>query len=290
MSVLNTFALAATLIAASTASIAHAGSIVPGNSPLNPHFDTIIGGQEVTSADPVSTTTVLIVGQEGNETFICSGSIIDKDLVLTAAHCLGDTGRAQLLAVFRTSIQASGKVVKVAVQTRMSDFTQKASSGDRDWDDLALIRLSENIPAGYKPAKLLSDASVLRNGAQLTLAGYGINVPTPPTDPNDDGGAGVLRKVTQTVVDAAYSPTELLVSLRQGGSCHGDSGGPALVQNGNDIVVVGVASRLTNNDQVAHNGNVQDYSCSVDMVYTSVLAQQAWISAASQKLHAVRLQ
>ena len=44
----------------------------------------IIGGTIVDASDPVASTTVLVT--DGN--YICTGSIIDTDLVVTAAHCV----------------------------------------------------------------------------------------------------------------------------------------------------------------------------------------------------------
>ena len=105
-------------------------------------FNTIIGGQEVQSGDPVQSNTVLVVGKEGEDTFICSGSIIDKDIILTAAHCLGSDGLAKVVVVFRTSIQGQGPVVQASDRRRMSDFLDRTGRNETDWHDVALIKLA----------------------------------------------------------------------------------------------------------------------------------------------------
>jgi len=247
-------------------------------------FNTIIGGSDVQQGDPVQANTVLVVGKDGDDTFICTGSIIDKDVVLTAAHCLGTDGLAKVVVVFRTSIQGQGAVVQSTDRRRMSDFLDRAGSQETDWHDIALIKLASPIPAGYSVAKFLPSKDMLKTGGTVTLAGYGITTPT--SDGQTDGGAGTLRKVEQTVINSAYGDTEFLVSLSGGkGACHGDSGGPAFVKQGNQLFLIGVASRMTEKDRVANNGDVNDFSCSVEMVYTSALAQMDWITQNMSQLH-----
>jgi secreted trypsin-like serine protease len=244
----------------------------------------IIGGEDVQALDPVAASTVMIVGKEGADTFICSGTIIDRDLVLTAGHCLGTFGNARAVVVFSTRADIKGPIIAVAKRTRPSDFLDRAQASEKDWNDLAVIQLAQPIPAGYAPAKLLDDASLLHDGAAVTLAGYGMSMPVAPKDGNN--GSGVLRKVGQRILSAAYGITEFTVSLTGGrGACHGDSGGPAFVMKGRSLYIAGVTSRLTENDRVAKNGNTNDFSCSVEMVYSNVLAQTAWIRAAATQLH-----
>ncbi|MGZ3651790.1 MAG: S1 family peptidase [Bdellovibrionota bacterium] len=267
-----------------TAPAAYAGNIGDGLGIGN--FNTIIGGTDVKQGDAAATSTVLVVGKSDDGTFICSGTIIDKDIVLTAAHCLGTDGLAQIVVVFRTSIQGTGPISKVTDRRQYSDFLDRAQAGDKDWHDLALVKLASPLPAGYAPAKFLPSADLLKVGTTVTLAGYGINVPLSTPDSKDDDGAGVLRRVDQSVIDNKYGDTEFLVSLANNkGACHGDSGGPAYVNQNGTLYIIGVASRMTEKDRVANNGDVNDFSCSVEMVYTSVLAQNAWITANMKQLH-----
>ena len=283
MKLSNVVALVALTLAALSSAHVYALDLNEIGSDLNP--EEIIGGVTVAANDPVASSTVMIYGKENGSGFICSGSILANDVVLTAAHCLGQSGNAQLVVVFRTDINGQGPVIQVTRQVRPSDYQRNAATSPTDWDDLGMIQLASPIPAGYAPATILPNASALQNGANVLLAGYGINVPTPPTNPNDDGGAGVLRKVQQNILQSSYGQTEVLVNLRGKGACHGDSGGPAFVQNNGKLYLFGVTSRLTQDDKVANNNTAQDYSCSVDMVYTNILARSAWINSNLKKLH-----
>lgn len=254
----------------------------------------IIGGVPVANGNAVMTSTVLIVGsetavgpngQQGTQQFICTGSIIANDLVLTAAHCLGSSGNAVLQVAFRSSINGPGPIVGVIAQTRPQDYVSLANSSPVDQDDVGLLRLAQPIPAGYAPAHILTDLSVLQSGTPVLLAGYGIDVPVAPTDPKDPGGAGVLREVQQQILNPHYGNTEVLVSLANGrGACHGDSGGPAFIQSGGVLYLFGVTSRLTSDDPEIRNGNRVLVECSVDMVYTNLLTRGAWINSAAAQL------
>lgn len=250
-------------------------------------FDAIIGGSEVKDADPISNTTILLAGKEHDGTiFLCTGSIIDTDLILTAAHCTGSDGKAAMAAVFRLNINEEGPMITIADREISNEYWSRAGVQDKDWNDLAVLRLSKAIPAGYEIAKLQTNKSAIDVGSEVILAGYGMNIPVQPEKPSDPTGSGTLRKVSQTVIDPEYSQTEFLISLENNrGSCHGDSGGPALLKKGKEYIVTGVASRMTEKDRIANNQDQRDFSCSKEMVYTSVAAQSDWIIAASKKLH-----
>ena len=266
-------------LTALTTNLAHAQT--------NLDFQSIIGGTGVSSADPIAATTIMLVGKEKDgQIFSCTGSIIAQDLILTAAHCTGNEGDAQMAAIFRVKIGGSGPIIDIADREVSQDFWRQAGRVDSDWHDIAILRLAEPIPAGYEIAKLQDRKSALRRGSVVTLAGYGMSVPVEPIDPKVNSGSGVLRKVDQTVINASYGDTEFLISLEGNkGSCHGDSGGPALMIQGKEYFVAGVASRMTENNRVANNNDHRDFSCSKEMVYTSVAAQAAWIKGASDRLN-----
>jgi len=246
-------------------------------SPVQPD---IIGGSDVPPQDPVAQSTVLIIGKIARATFTCSGTIIGNDLVLTAGHCLGGPGYASLTVYFSTDRDGSGPAIAVKQQERPDSYN--TDHDGKPWDDIALLKLAEPIPAGYHPVPTLADAQWIQNGAQLLLAGYGMNVPVAPED--GDGGTGHLRKVEQKILQADYTKSEMLVDIHEKGSCFGDSGGPAYIETAKGLILAGVTSHLTENDRLPDEGHRKRYGCLVDMVYTNVLAQSEWIRSAAAKL------
>jgi secreted trypsin-like serine protease len=255
------------------------------SAPFVPGHSAIIGGTEVQAGDPVAASTVLVYAKEDGATSICTGTIIEKDIILTAAHCLGISGLAQVVVAFRTSLQGQGPVMKVAERRRPTDFLDRAGA-DADWHDIAVLRIAGQIPAGYKPAKFATPAQI-KDGGAVVLAGYGMNVPVAPAEEGASSGSGVLRKVDQVILQAKFGVTETLVSLAGGkGACKGDSGGPAFIKQGNDLLVFGVASRMTEKGRVANNGDHRDFSCSVEMVYSNAVqpSLMTWIQKASAQM------
>lgn len=242
----------------------------------------IMGGTVVAPQDPVAQSTVLIIGKIARGTFTCSGTVIADDLVLTAGHCLGGPGYAKLDVYFRTDKDGSGPVLGVKHQIRPETYN---TDPHRPWNDLALLRLMQRIPSNYHPVPLLSDPTWLQNGAPLILAGYGITVPIAPEF--GAGGAGILRKTESKLLQSSYHENELLVDIHERGACFGDSGGPAYLQIGHDLVLAGVTSHLSEKNRLPDEGRRKRYSCSVDMIYTNVLALSAWIQKAISEIRAM---
>jgi secreted trypsin-like serine protease len=240
--------------------------------------EMIVGGVTVAPSDVIASTTVAIVSQTSEGTALCTGSILDTDLIVTAGHCVGPSP-SQMLVVFRKDLSdKSGPVVKVAGYIRDPNYGN--GTNDKDNDDIALIRFDGGLPAGYQPAQLLQDSSALQNGETVTLAGYGITDGSASArDDGTDDGAGVLRKVDTTIANAHYGQTEVEVDQTLGkGACHGDSGGPAFLMSADgSLLLFGVTSRGPSN---------QPDDCASYGIYTNILAHLDFIQQATQALRA----
>ncbi len=233
-------------------------------------------------------------GQQGVAT--CTGTLIAKRLVLTAAHCLASPGITNIAAVFITDENKAQKAdVIFAVDAVINpDFLKgidpKAPSASATWNDIALVKLEADAPADFKFARLPVSATEINllAGSKVTLSGYGITsaivkkivrgkngsqkiVSVPST------GAGVLRKIENIVVKqiSADKKEIMLDQSKSVGACHGDSGGPAFVlaKDGTSIQV-GVTSR----------GTEKLGNCNENAIYTSVASHLAWIADAGGKL------
>lgn len=190
----------------------------------------IIGGELVPVIDPVLTSTVAVTAGGS----ICTGSLIDKDIIVTAGHCVSES--SEMNVVFTRDLEATGVTALVAGVIRHPYYNPFVS---KDNADIAVLKIEEPLPKGYAPAAMLPTTTKLKNGQTTLLAGFGIS------NAFTHVGAGILRKVAVKIQDNAYSRSEVALDQTLGkGACHGDSGGPAFVlaKNGK-LQLWGVTSR-----------------------------------------------
>lgn len=242
----------------------------------------IIGGEIVASEDLISKSTVALVAsvrlKETEENkhlpreaqFICTGTLMSDNIVLTAGHCIPEVGdlyeEATLFVVFNQDLhQMTPSDVRVVENYRIHDDYEKVGEYGEDMNDIALARFSGVKPAHYSVAKFLPQDDLLVEGATVTLAGYGLI----ETDGVNTKSDEKLRKVDVAVV-GEFGKTEVLLDQSKGkGACHGDSGGPAFMTVDNVPYVWGITSRG------AGKNGVDD--CSLVSVYTKFNTQQDFL-------------
>jgi hypothetical protein len=235
--------------------------------------EQIIGGSKVESKDPIINTTVQILDMRKGTG--CTGSLISSNLVLTAAHCTAENPTDLLIIFSSKAAQSIEELKAMPLRRVIGGFTDErwpklTSESKGAWGDIAILKFQGTVPNGYKIAKLLGKANVLKDGMNITLAGFGLVDGVKKTDATE------LRKVDVSIAKATYNETEILLDQSAGrGACHGDSGGPALIIQKGEVIVAGVTSR-----------GEQDPgdTCGVFSVYTSVAANLNWIQATAKKL------
>jgi secreted trypsin-like serine protease len=239
--------------------------------------EDIIGGVNVQQGNPIASSTVMIIGEttvNGKAAeYICSGSLLASDMLVTAAHCVADnpqqpTDPTKMIVVFGTSMPTS-----VSDPTVHQIYGYKANPGwtaaiqQPDAHDIAIIRFKGGLPAGYAPATLLDASVALNPGEDVTLAGYGIDSIKDKTGKS----AGTLREVDTTIAQAVGT-TEIGLDESHGrGSCSGDSGGPAFLNVNGSLQLWGVTSR-------------GDQKCAQMIIYTKISSYLDFISQAEQEL------
>ncbi|WP_395375958.1 S1 family peptidase [Marinicella sp. W31] len=184
----------------------------------------------------------------------CSATLIEPDLVLTAAHCVctGETSRTDCSTNSRftlvnvrpiddltTSVDESLTRQNIGLDGVINVHPQYTSAG---WlsHDFATIRLERKVSevafdVNPIPLELPSQRPILQD--PLTIVGFGI---APPCTSADSG----KRRVTLSVNEITTGNVTLRVGSDNAQACPGDSGGPALNASGH---VVGVASSLPAN-------------------------------------------
>lgn len=224
----------------------------------------IVGGHQVTAGDAIAQSTVALVSPTGEQ--FCTGSLITKTQVVTAAHCLEDLATSEIYVMFGTralpsSISASNtRAVRFAIMNE--HFDDRAMAMDvatRPPHDIGFIQLEDPAPAGYDPVAIAGSRDALRVGDELMLAGFGVTH-------YDAETSGLLYKLTSTVTRIDRAAHELQIDGHSGYSaCMGDSGGPAFVRRDGHLQLVGLTSRGSE-------------LCDGPVIFTDLRQERAWIA------------
>lgn len=250
------------------------GDNPPGESELL--AGNIVGGMKATdSFQKQNGVVALLINSEDGEG-LCTGTLISKRIVLTAAHCLdSSTSKIKSIAVIFT--QDVSKItknnVRFGIKGRIHEQFLSSAGGTGAWNDIALLKLNEDAPADAKFAKLPSIvARPLAAKTSVIQAGFGRTVGSRKLE---TGASGILKQVSGIeVIKTIQDGKELLLKEDGKGSCNGDSGGPAYTKAPNGTLTqVGINSRGTDPD-----------SCIGVGVFTSVAAHLIWIKKNSDLL------
>jgi secreted trypsin-like serine protease len=181
----------------------------------------------------------------------CGGALIDKDSVLTAAHCVyGESATPLQVAVGKTVLSSdqgqTRRVSRIFVHPKYNPNLNIAH-------DVAVIKLKRPV-SGIAPVKLATASQdyLETPGRDATVAGWGNTVAQPP-----DGDAGsswpdrmreaqvplVSDSQGQSVYGSSYFPS-LMVAAGETGkdTCQGDSGGPMFSKVSDRYTQIGVTS------------------------------------------------
>ena len=239
---------------AALAALSGCGAPVEGDSePLGSSGQAIIGG----SADPGDTNVVDIVWQSLGGVQECSGSLLAPNLVLTAHHCVSDVlNKANGADCATSQFAAPDAVSNLLVSTKEQVSSnpaafhtvreivvpQGSTNGTFCGFDLAMLILSDDVqPSEAVPLVPLVDGEIAPHEV-YSAVGFGLT--------GDGAGAsGTRRRLGGLLVDCvgrgcASSAVGQIDTQREWigdhGTCHGDSGGPALDTANR---VIGVTSR-----------------------------------------------
>lgn len=178
---------------------------------------------------------VMLLKRDGRGSSFCTASVIARDVLLTAAHCVSKPADMRIYWPGLSSQSDLQPVRDVAVHP---GYRPDAIRTRERSIEIALVRAAAPLPSRYAPlAMAQSDAVAL--GQRVVIAGFGL------AREGDERSGGALRSATL----AARAPLSSILlwaedpQKRGIGACTGDSGGPILSEDMTRIVAVTVWSR-----------------------------------------------
>ena len=181
----------------------------------------------------------------------CGGSLVDRNSVLTAAHCVNGTRKQPLRVVVGRTVLSGGagqirRVARIATHPRYKGWKSEKY-------DAAVLTL--NNPVKGMPAVRLASAarnSLERPGRLATVAGWGNTIRQPPRGNNGSNYPDRMRVARVPVVSDARARDAygrsyvgaLMVAAGKRGkdACTGDSGGPMFAGQDGKLYQIGITS------------------------------------------------
>ena len=158
----------------------------------------------------------------------CSGTLVSSTVFLTAGHCTAGLSSARVWVAFESQWSADSE------RFAGTAYTDPLFGQDKnDSHDLAVVVLDAPV-ASIAPLALAGAGTLDAKVSTVVAVGYGADEPA--ADKKNPAFAFDFTRRWATADVAGVSKTELRLSTRAGGTCHGDSGGPELV--GSTIVAV----------------------------------------------------
>lgn len=216
-------------------------SSVPAEDGASSSSEEVIEGSAAAKEERYDAVVALVpakAGADGTRQAFCTGTLIERDLVLTADHCVANERLAPADVLVAVGADATRPRATYEVtgfdRTRLARLPGDVMTGG---EDAVVLRLATSVP----DVRPIEAAPVRASdvGAPAIAIGFGFS-----------DGARTKRSVRlmgTTKIVELRDAFEMQVGERGEDSriCQGDSGGPLLVERDGKLAVVGVLSRTS---------------------------------------------
>jgi MYXO-CTERM domain-containing protein len=243
---------------------------------LGTGHEAIIKGS--TSTSDQDQVVLIALDYQGQTVPNCSGSLIARNLVMTARHCVGELNADETVVTNYTNPGVLHVYTGADAPKKLAKGTAPAANGKKIvsaagtalYPDVAFIVLDAEIPTIPIAAIRLTGGVTV--GESLTIVGFGLteNNALPSTRMQRTNISVTDVYTVDTAASSGIDPGEFVFGEA---ACSGDSGGPAL--DAKTKAVVGVASRVGNGTQPSQtNPSAFCIGSATTDIYTSLAPTQ----------------
>ncbi len=217
----------------------------------------IFGGQQVEPGEWPAVVAISV------GSFLCTGTLVSPNVVLTAAHCLDNEPDLNTIVVRRgDDINLPVAPLKVAAYDSDPEFCAAKSCKEdiHDYGYVVLVNPQNDLTEFPRPIVDQDEWNELMAVDQkITIVGYGLD---------EDDLTGLKRQVEVPITRFSASGLEFQAGGMGLDSCQGDSGGPAFARlESGEWRLAGVTSR--------------GYTCGKGGFYAVPLGGMCWLQQSS---------